>query len=229
MKLDENFEKAYMEYLTEEEEKNNSDDLDALFDELNEAQNIVSQTFGLLEEFYSLNEYERGDAPVGTTITGNFYDPNSIKVSIPTENRSDEDDKKEKQKPVPNIDTITKDDLSNQSREIIQNVSAIFGDKLANYSPSVTKIFTSVKDLNGPEKIVVFIKSIVKWIVNLVIYFIEKIKNVLKRLIGAPTRELDPNFIKLELGKSKKVETYATTVNMKNNGPVKLWRFNDAD
>lgn len=63
-----------------------------------------------------------------------------------------------------------------------------------------------LSDMKFPKNIIFFIQQLIQWIKRVVVYFIERIKNVVRALVGAPKKELDSDALKLRFERAKKLE-----------------------
>lgn len=71
-----------------------------------------------------------------------------------------------------------------------------------------------------PKNIIFFIKSLISWIGRVILYLIEKFKNLLRRLLGDAPKDLDPKKLQLKLTKVKEVEGLATNRNELGRKPI---------
>lgn len=105
--------------------------------------------------------------------------------------------------------------------EITDHLVRLVGEKIMNqeitssnagkveYVPNkMSAVFTDIRDLPFPKNIVFFISQLISWIKRCIMYLIEKIKNVIRALLGKPTVALNPEALKLSMRKIKKIETY---------------------
>jgi len=84
-----------------------------------------------------------------------------------------------------------------------------------------------------PDNIFFFIGQFIRWIKNVVVYFIKKFKNVIKRLVGIRPEELDPRMLELDLRRAKKVEQFSGAIDLgsglRNSDITKAWRVDPKD
>lgn len=225
--LDEEWKKAYEEYLLKEE-KSFGNDLDSIFEELTEARNEIARGYDILETYYNMlndNEEEKtlteimhtDSAPVGTTVEINHGQVQNNQRKDSTEGNTrdvtgqkdvrDRNDKANmfddpKSKYYYNAADVMKTLVDLSTKTDVGN---------GTYLPAATFTTQKITDMKFGERIVFFIKQFVAWIRNVVLFFIEKIKNLIRKLVGAPVKELDTSKLKLDLTKAKKIESIATT------------------
>lgn len=98
------------------------------------------------------------------------------------------------------------------------------------YTPAPgVEVVERISDMKFPKNIIFFIQQLITWIKRVVVYFIEKVKNVIKVIFGRTDsiRELDPSKLKLELERSKKIENIVTFPDSEGGKPklVKAYRI----
>lgn len=207
LNLSEQWKKAYAEYLEEQDSKI-SEDLDIICGELLEAQEEITKSYTLLENYFLLtlneDETERKEAPIGASI---FIG-------------------KDREEPIKkqNI-SMDVNDLMKQLIELGEKSAS--NKEIGSYEPAATFSVQTISDMKFPQNIIFFIGQLIKWIRNIVIFFIEKIKNVFRRLIGADPVKFDYNSLKLDLERAKKVEQVSTSLDLGkgSNGVIKAWKM----
>lgn len=142
------------------------------------------------------------------------------------------------------VDNLT-EEINDETRDIsstirsatealIKNRSLLTSDfNKASYEsiPSAETV-ERISDMKFPKNIIFFIKQIINWIRRFVVYFIEKIKNIIRVIFGRPEKELDKDYLKLRLYKTKKLETMkgVSQVNAgKESDPIKIYKLDPKD
>lgn len=212
LNLSEAWREAYSKYLEESMEQFNNE-VDSLFEELSSAHKDVQNGFKLVENYFEMyNLYEQinldevGSAGAGLYINGSEQKPES-------------------------------------SEQIVKSLGDIYLDLMKNdklkdkssaqgYTPTATVTVQSVSDMKFPGNIIFFIKQLMSWIVNIVLYFVEKFKNIIRRLLGDhdSVSKIDMEKLKLNLTSAKKLDTISTTMKIgKSNDVVSARKVSDAD
>jgi hypothetical protein len=82
--------------------------------------------------------------------------------------------------------------------------------EITDYEPAIGHVkMQSITDMRFPENIIFFFQQLISWIVNLVKKFISFFTNAVQRLFGLPEGPRFEDEIRLELQKSKKIESIA--------------------
>jgi len=247
LNLSEEWKKAYTSYIKEQDSKFN-ENLDDCFDELAEANESIKKGFDLLAEYYNLYALSEGvnlsevlyphpGVPANTTAVTD-KDGNIISINKPT----DAAKPMVASQPKPsnsgtssgvnyNYSTTSRDTFNAPkfSSNLVASLSQLVDglpDKGSNYAPVATYTVQTVGDMKFPENVIFFLGQIIKWIKNIVLYFIVKFTNMLKRLARMPDKQvdIDPSALKLDLTRAKKIEQVATQVKVgRDDGIVKLW------
>lgn len=204
--LNEEWKKAYDLYLDEQYDKLD-DNMASLFEEMEQVQKDVELGFTSLKEYFCLLAEEGSLGPVETKD----YEEEKKKIA----NTQTQDNKSD-------ISSSDKKDVKT-NKDYAANIVNVFGgllkaDELAarndnsaarSYQPiqSVVSV-QNITDMKFPQNIVFFIKQLISWIKNLVIYFIDKIKNFLSLLLRGKKVEprLTKDELKLSFDKVKKLE-----------------------
>ena len=103
--------------------------------------------------------------------------------------------------------------------QIADNVNVSFGDKAAIeknqknefYKPAVGyEVTEKISDMKFPQNIIFFIKSLIAWIKNNLLNFIDKCSNIIRSLLGlsAGKDRFSPDDLKLKLAKSREIENH---------------------
>lgn len=222
LNLSEAWKEAYSAYLLEDTARLN-EDIDTLFVELSEAHDSVQKGFSLLENYFeiynlsegiSLNEKneEEGGEPEkkpGGALPGNYFNVNL--------------NPNESEKIRTNIVDVYKGLLNKGFLNDLDGNS---------YAPVATYTVQKVGDMKFPANIIFFLKQLGSWIVNIVLYFIEKFKNIIRRLLGDhdSVTKIDMDKLKLNLNKTKEIETVSTSMRIgKMNDIIAARKLKDAD
>ena len=95
-------------------------------------------------------------------------------------------------------------DVKNENKIDVKKTIALLSrlsspsEEVSNYSPTPTfEIVKTIGDLKFPKNIIFFIKQLLSWIKNVVIYFFKKFTNFARKLLGMKEEELDKDVIKL--------------------------------
>jgi hypothetical protein len=89
---------------------------------------------------------------------------------------------------------------------------------IPDYEPAVGHVkMQSITDMRFPENIIFFFQQLISWIVNLVKKFISFFTNAVQRLFGLPQGAKFEDEIRLELQKSKKIESIAMPLSFKKD------------
>lgn len=201
LNLSEDWKRAYSEYLLKEE-ANFSNELDETFAELSEARESAQKSFSMLREYYEIFALTEG-----VTLSEAAKEGDSL----------GEDGKGGYEKVGKENNTKTPSpSLVGELVDILKTVNT--DEEKQGYKATQQIEITSIQDMKFPKNVIFFIGQLIKWIRNLVLYFIEKFKNLIRRLVGAQPKELNPEAIKLNLDVVKKLETISTvaTGNLKN-------------
>ena len=198
--LSESWKEAYAEYLAEEDE-NLDNDIDNTLLELYEAQAEAKESFSLLKEYYTLFAINEGVITESTEKPldpGEGMDENGNRFSRPTKKNDGGDVKKSKELIKTLISSVEGTSITSEPGDV------------SEYKAASTYELEDIRDMKFPKNIIFFIGRLIKWIRNLVLYFIEKFKNLIRRLVGAQPKELNPEAIKLNLIRARKVESIST-------------------
>lgn len=202
--LTESWKSAYREYLLAEEEKLNNE-IDSLFEEIEQSQKEAEKGFNHIQTYfslYALSEAEtwgEGDGPVGEVPTGNNKDiAKDVKKTM---------------------DTL----------QYVLNMSSLDGEErqAPSYRPALgIEVVERIGDMKFPKNIIFFIKQLSAWVVRVVLFFYEKFKNILRRLVGIAPKELNVDALKLKLEKVKDLETTMISLDGNQAGkPVKVFKI----
>lgn len=135
----------------------------------------------------------------------------------------EDDDKKDDEKNSINIDV----------NDIFKTLIDLKNGSKASYEPAASYTYQKISDMKFPDNIFFFIGQFIRWIKNVVVYFIKKFKNVIKRLVGIRPEELDPRMLELDLRRAKKVEQFSGAIDLgsglRNSDITKAWRVDPKD
>lgn len=208
LNLSEQWKKAYAEYLVEEEEKLN-EELDKVFVELSDVHDKVQKGFRLVESYFEI--YNLSENIVLE------YDPNASTGNAPVGNHS--------------VDTKQDTKVQSNITDVFKALAASdFVKDLGNsdYTPTATYTVQTVGDMKFPANIIFFIKQLITWVKNIVLYFIERFKNIIRRLLGdhKSVTEIDMDKLKLNLTSAKKIEGVSTSFSVgRAKGPIEVWKI----
>ena len=214
--LTEAWKNAYEAYL-ENEEKQFNKDLDTLFEELAVAQKESAEALDILQEYYKLvplmekDEEEGGHdgAPVGSdrgpARTGERKPPRETKGG---------EEPKNTQELLTKLFTVL-----NADRELDKDT----------FAPTAIWSNTTIKDMKFPENIIFFIGQLIKWIKNVILYFIGKFVNLIRKLTGSDN-QMNLKFPTLDLTKTKKIENNIMSTSLTaSNKPFSLLKVDSKD
>lgn len=209
LNLSEAWKQAYEEYLIEESNQINID-TDKMMTELTEAHEEVKKGFMIVEKYFEMFAESEGVNlnEVKTAEPGVKNGEGNIIINNNGKSRN-------------NNDIVGILDLIKQSR----------ADN-ADYSPVANVSVTTLSNMKFPANIVFFLKQIGTWLVKIVLFFIEKIKNIIRRLIGDHDKvtNIDLNKLALDLKQVKNIETVSTKYELTGDkGPIKMYNFSDKD
>lgn len=210
--LTEAWKKSYSEFL--EETENSIDDT---LVELIEATQEINKGFEYIKEYFELVPLDE------------WIDP----TSLPPDGRANDDPTKPapgKGKPLPNKpnekDNYSTEDITNfLMKQLGTKIlsSADKPEKAPEYEVKGISTIEDISDMKFPKNIIFFIQQLVAWIKRVVVYFIEKIKNVLRAITGSKVKELNPDALKLKLSKVRELETiYTPSIDSQKDTPVKV-------
>jgi len=220
LNLTESWKAAYAEYLKEDELALNNE-IDNFLEEIITAQNETQKSFNMLQEYYSiyaqsegvtLTEDEDGNNEAKAGTGGTVNNKGEVEKKDNTDNKKDEKEKM----PISAINIFS---------GFIKDASIL---KDGEYKPVGTVEVEKMQDMKFPKNIIFFITQILKWIRNVVIYFIEKVLNIFRRLFHRPELDLNPSALKLSFEKSKKIDTLATPLNKRTVGPIQAYTIDNS-
>ena len=251
MTLDEAWKESYRQYLKETE-----DSINSIMTEMLEANAEASRGFELLKEYfmmYPVNEEVTGYAPEADNRDSGRNNGNSGSVEKQSSEKPSNIDNKDKgSKPSGNNggskSAVATDRQLGVSPTVITNYlmgqipgltrSGLYDDDDDEHKKKRDLVYTPapgvevverISDMKFPKNIIFFIQQLITWIKRVVVYFIEKVKNVIKVIFGRTDsiRELDPSKLKLELERSKKIENIVTFPDSEGGKPklVKAYRI----
>jgi len=120
----------------------------------------------------------------------------------------------------------TPEDKKNQ-KSVTDTISQVFNfisrgedprSTINDYEPAIGHVkMQSITDMRFPENIIFFFQQLISWIVNLVKKFISFFTNAVQRLFGLPQGAKFEDEIRLELQKSKKIESIAMPLSFKKD------------
>lgn len=220
--LTEAWKKSYLEYLDETENSIN----EALLD-LAESTEEINKGFEYIQEYFNiipLDEVVTGLPPHTLTlddVPGNFTNT-SKELQNKVEDRAKATEAK-KDKQNFSTEDITSFLMKQLGQKIINSENEK-DDSKPEYKVEGIKTVETLSDMKFPKNIIFFIQQIIAWIKRVVVYFIEKIKNVIRAVTGRGSmNELNPDALKLKLTKAKEFETILTPdIRGKNNQPMQL-------
>lgn len=211
--LTETWKNGYKQFL-KEEQKRFDKDFSETIKGLQESQKEAEAGFNAIQEYfniYALNEDDENWSKPGV-VSG-----------------TDEDQKQKKNNEI----------ASASAEKSISEILKLFaGNLVANSTPTETiidkgsykpiegiKTVQKIGDMKFPQNIIFFLKQLVSWIVRVVIYYVEKFKNLLRGLLGAPLKTLDPNQKKLNLEKEIPSEyMIPLNPNDRTGAPIKAYK-----
>ena len=218
LNLSEEWKKAYESFL-EDERKAANEELDTIVEELMNAHNESIAILEAVEDYFKL--YQLTEVTTGDARPGVYGDDNGNREN---ENKEDEKTKNSTQALLKQMFQLVADkgvfDTNNKK-----------DSKELSYAPTATYTVQSITDMKFPQNLFFFIQQLIKWIGNVVLVFIEKIKNVLRVLFGntKDVTEIDYNKLKLNLKKAERVETISTSLSAGNANDVIQARQMSAD
>ena len=209
-----NLSEAFAEVYESMREKNENDAFDKIQIELEEADIETQRSFTIIEDYFNLYalqeenllEWEPGDpgheAPVG-----------------PVPHDAKDTDKPEQRKTFKPIDVTAERHVDEDVRSSIEKLLALASkndsdlqrdpndSKNMGYQPIEGIEFDkSIGSMKFPENIKFFIGQLVSWIKRVILYFIEKFKNLVRILTGHKAKELDSDDLKFRLDKVNKLK-----------------------
>lgn len=224
--LSEAFQAGYQRYL-DEQYKNLNYNLDKLFKELKESQENAIRGFNAIQEYFNLFAESEGvineEGPLGSVPEVD------IKPRV-DENRNDKRNK--------TIDNTLQSVLNLAVNDIYDRVNTSYAtdnkkkeDNDMLYKAVGITTVQKISDMKFPQNIIFFIKQLISWIHRVVIFFIESFKNILRGFVGAKKKEIDPEKLKLQLVKTKKLEQIEMLplTPGKAAAPIKAVQFNAKD
>ena len=185
--LSEEWKRAYAEFLKEDEAQFN-EDVDSLLVELTESQTEIEKGFDIVSSYYSLCCLTE-EGPLGT-VTQN--------KSWKEAEKEDRESSKSDSKPMKDADRTVND--------IVLQISKFNRDGDIDYEAASRNSIESIGDMKFPKNVIFFIAQILRWIKNVVLYFISKFMNIIRRLLNKPEKELDPETLKLSFNRIKTLE-----------------------
>lgn len=218
--LTEAWKEAYEIYLNEEDKALNKD-LDKLFEELEVAQSASKKSLEILKEYYdimTLNEIEIGHdgAKEGGKTTGEkSRDEKKLEsggININIRNGKNDDDTVRFNEPKDLKDSLANlFMILNDGRPERGSVQT---GKEMEYAPTAIFANQSVKDMRFPENIIFFIGQLIKWIKNVILFFVAKFINLIRRLTMSSERQIDVKFPGLDLTRPKVIDDNIKTVSL---------------
>ena len=209
--LTEAWKKSYEEYL---EETENSID-DTLID-LVEATQEINKGFEYIKEYFEL-------VPLDEKFTADSVPPDNRPNALDAAPELEEKDRKSDSKKVDyNPEEITSF-LMKQLGEKIINSDSKSDEKAPDYEVKGISTVEDISDMKFPKNVIFFLQQLIAWIKRVVVFFIEKIKNIFRAIVGQKTKELNTDALKLQLSKVRELETiYTPSIEGKKDAPVKL-------
>ena len=228
--LNEAWKKSYNEYL-DETENSAGDIIEELLEatqEINKGFEYIAEYFNMLPIDEEIHSAEGADGPSDGRDDTHVGQPSETARRLRSgqdsnghSSNSRSSGSNSKPKPKYSPEDITSYLLKNLGDKIIQNTAtqtAAQNGDLTNSMPEyeVQGISTveKISDRKFPKNIIFFIQQLIEWIKRIVVYFIEKIKNVFRALVNRPTKELNPDALKLKLERSKKLEQIIGVTNV---------------
>lgn len=86
-----------------------------------------------------------------------------------------------------------------------------------DYKADTTYEVQTIADMKFPQNLVFFLQQLVKWVKNVVLFFIEKFKNLVRMLMGDSVSKIDYDKFKFNLAKVKKIENLTNTISVDDN------------
>ena len=200
MNLTEQWKKEYKAFLKEQEYFNK--EADDVFNELAEESEYVNKGYQLLEQYYG--EFN---------LLENPEDPQPMRAGdIPYSSPAPAG-------MAPRREENRLDGAYGIGKTITDILTHFDGtDKPHNYKPSATFTYQKVSNMKFPANIIFFITQIISWAKNVVIYIVEKIKNLIRIAFGDKPHQLDASALKLNLKKAKQIEQVATAIDLGRGG-----------
>lgn len=179
MTLTEAWKESYKAYLNEIESS-----IDSVPEEITEMNAEILKGFDYIEEYFKMIPVEGETLTEWKTEDGKNDDKNEV-----------------------NPADITSFLMKQLGTQIIGNQEKESSRDLPGYKQ--VEGFATVErlsDMKFPKNVIFFIQQLIQWIKRVVVYFIERIKNVIRALVGAPKKELDSDALKLRFERAKKLE-----------------------
>jgi len=186
--LTEAWKAAYEDYLDKEYA---SLDIDGIITEMDAANTEAKHSFDLIEQFITLQ-----DDP--TFLLEDETGKNAV-VSMPAGKSSTDGNSKS------GDDDDKKDNKATLEELISYLINMKAKDSALSYKPESFIKVERIGDMKFPNNLIFFLKQLALWIRNVVIFFINKILNAIRVLIGKPTKELDGNALKVSFEKASKL------------------------
>lgn len=226
--LNDAWKKSYSAYL--EEMENSSIDV---LSELIEATNEINKGFEYITEYFQMMPLDEavysglspsitsddpedrksgGDNRLERQDSGNKESTNTLSKSSSSDTKnSNSTTKKDKYSP----EDITSYLMKSLGDKIVQSTTNTPTDgKLPEYEVKGVSTVETLSDMKFPKNVVFFIQQVIEWIKRVVVYFIEKIKNIFRALLNRPTKELNPDALKLKFSKARELETIVGVKNV---------------
>jgi hypothetical protein len=206
--LDEAFDLVYSQLL----EDRTRDDIDSLVDDINTSTNDMLEALDLLEDDHV------GETRIATIGGGSGHFSNG-----PRQDGSGDkprDDAKPEKSATEKYAAVYDSLVDKINKQIADNITVSFGDrdsaaknqqKNMAYQPAVGyEVTEKISDMKFPQNIIFFIKSLITWIKNNLLNFIDKCSNIIRSLLGlsAGKDRFSPDDLKLKLAKSKEIENH---------------------
>lgn len=205
--LSEAWKNAYEEYL---EEEYNSLDMDAIMVEMEAANTEAKRSFDLIEQFIMAQANESLLVEDVSAITPGT-DGNKINDVV-----------NNPQNGKPDLNGEVKMDL----KSLVGALSKLDSSDGLNYKPLASVKVERIGDMKFPNNLIFFLKQLALWIRNVVIFFINKLLNAIRVLVGKPVRELDADKLRVNFNKVSKLKVTGANFNFgKDNQPEEVQKF----
>lgn len=216
--LSEQWKLAYEEYLNEQYDNFNSDFEDTLH-QLEEAQLEAEKGLSLLQEYFEmcaeLEKEQLSENNINVTINGE-----------PAEKPNSDPD----EKPAPAAKKYDSNQLIKSLVAAIKKDSTMDIGDLETYEPiaAIEKV-ERIGEMKFPQNIIFFIKQLVSWIAKVVVAIIAKFRNLIVTLLGGKNlKEVNPDALKLQLERVKKIEVLKPLNTSGKAGPTQLYQVDQS-
>jgi len=126
-----------------------------------------------------------------------------------------------------------KAEIIKKSDDTLRYIAALAGSGQDNifgsYKPEVgIETVERISDMKFPKNVIFFVKQLGAWIVRVVLYFINAIRNLIRKIFNRDLIELNPESLKLKLSKIKELETTMIPLdpNQEKSGkPIKVYKL----